>query len=58
MRCPVCGATELIHDTRDVPYTYKSETTIIPTVTGAFCPACDTQPQHSNYQGSNLAYIL
>ncbi|MGY0342328.1 type II toxin-antitoxin system MqsA family antitoxin [Xylella fastidiosa] len=40
MRCPCCGAAELIHDTRDMLYTYKSETTSIPTVTGDFCPAC------------------
>jgi len=26
MKCPVCGAAELIHDTRDLPYTYKGET--------------------------------
>ena len=41
MRCPVCGAAELIHDTRDLPYTYKGETTTIPAVTADFCPACD-----------------
>ncbi|MCW3611357.1 type II toxin-antitoxin system MqsA family antitoxin, partial [Burkholderia cenocepacia] len=23
MKCPCCGAAELIHDTRDMPYTYK-----------------------------------
>lgn len=40
MKCPVCGAAELVHDTRDVPYTYKGETTSIPEVTGDFCPAC------------------
>ncbi len=40
MKCPVCGATELIHDTRDLSYTYKGETTLIPSVTGDFCPAC------------------
>lgn len=40
MKCPVCGAAELVHDTRDVPYTYKGETTSIPAVTGDFCPAC------------------
>jgi len=39
MKCPVCGAAELIHDTRDVPYTYKGETFTI-TTTGDFCPAC------------------
>jgi HTH-type transcriptional regulator / antitoxin MqsA len=40
MKCPVCGAAELIHDTRDQPYTYKGETTVIAAVTGDFCPAC------------------
>jgi HTH-type transcriptional regulator / antitoxin MqsA len=40
MKCPVCGAAELIHDTRDLPYTYKGETTQIMAVTGDFCPAC------------------
>jgi HTH-type transcriptional regulator/antitoxin MqsA len=40
MKCPVCGAGELIHDTRDLPYTYKGETTVIAAVTGDFCPAC------------------
>ena len=41
MKCPVCGAAELIHDTRDITYTYKGETTVIPAVTADFCPACD-----------------
>jgi HTH-type transcriptional regulator/antitoxin MqsA len=41
MKCPVCGAAELIHDTRDLPYIYKGETTVIPAVTADFCPACD-----------------
>jgi HTH-type transcriptional regulator/antitoxin MqsA len=40
MKCPVCGAAELVHDTRDVPYTYKGETTTIPAVSGDYCPAC------------------
>ena len=40
MKCPCCGAAELIHDTRDMPYTYKGEVTAIPAVTGDFCPAC------------------
>ena len=40
MKCPVCGAAELIHDTRDLQYTYKGETTVITSVTGDFCPAC------------------
>lgn len=41
MKCPCCGAAELIHETRDLPCTYKGESTIIPAVTGDFCPACD-----------------
>lgn len=40
MECPVCGAAELVRDTRDLSYTYKGETTVITTVTGDFCPAC------------------
>ena len=41
MKCPVCGAAELMQDTRDLPYNYKGEVTVIPAVTGEFCPACD-----------------
>ena len=41
MKCPVCGAAHLIHDTRDLPYTYKGEKTVIPAVTADFCSACD-----------------
>ena len=40
MKCPACGAAKLVHDTRDLPYTYKGETTVIQSVTGDFCPAC------------------
>lgn len=40
MKCPCCGAAELTQDTRDIPYTYKGETTNIPEVTGDFCLAC------------------
>lgn len=39
MNCPSCLA-ELAYDTRDLPYTYKGESTTIPAVTGNFCPAC------------------
>ena len=41
MKCPSCAAAELLHDTRDMPYIYKGESTLIPGVTGDFCPACD-----------------
>jgi HTH-type transcriptional regulator / antitoxin MqsA len=40
MKCPICARAELVHDTRDIPYTYKGESTVIPSVTGDFCPAC------------------
>ena len=40
MKCPSCGARKLIRDTREIPYTYKGETTTIPAVRGDFCPSC------------------
>ena len=40
MKCPVCGAAELVRDVRDLPYTYKGRNTIIPMVSGDYCPAC------------------
>ena len=40
MKCPTCGDADLVRDTRDTPYSYKGESTIIPAVTGDFCPAC------------------
>lgn len=40
MKCPVCGAAELVHDVRDVPYTYKGQTTVLPHVEADYCDAC------------------
>ncbi|MDK3023310.1 type II toxin-antitoxin system MqsA family antitoxin [Cupriavidus taiwanensis] len=40
MRCPTCGAAELVADVRDVQHTYRGETTVIDQVRGEFCPAC------------------
>ena len=40
MKCPSCAVAKLVRDTRDIPYTYKGETTAIPAVRGDFCPAC------------------
>jgi HTH-type transcriptional regulator / antitoxin MqsA len=40
MKCPTCGRAKLVHDTRDVSYTYKGESTTLPTVTGDFCSKC------------------
>ncbi len=36
MKCPICRAAELIHDTRDLPYTYEGETTMISEVRPTF----------------------
>ena len=50
MKCENCGAFTLAHDVRDVPYTYKGETTILPQVEGDFCSSCDESvlgPQES-----------
>ncbi len=41
MKCPSCGARKLVRDTRDIAYTYKGESTVLPRVTGDFCPSCD-----------------
>ena len=41
MKCPVCGAANLIRDTRDIAYTYKGESTMLAAVTADFCTACD-----------------
>ncbi|WP_042883839.1 type II TA system antitoxin MqsA family protein [Cupriavidus necator] len=40
MKCPECGAAELVADVRDIPYTYRGETTVLEKVRGQFCPAC------------------
>ena len=40
MKCPNCGAADLVQDTRDLAYVYKGESTVLPQVTGDFCPAC------------------
>jgi HTH-type transcriptional regulator/antitoxin MqsA len=40
MKCPACAAADLVQDTRDLQYRYKGESTMIPAVTGDYCPAC------------------
>jgi HTH-type transcriptional regulator/antitoxin MqsA len=40
MKCAACGAAELVHDTRELPYTYKGEITTIPDVVADYCAAC------------------
>jgi len=40
MKCPSCGAAELEHDLRDLPYTFHNKSTVIHSVVGAWGPAC------------------
>jgi HTH-type transcriptional regulator/antitoxin MqsA len=40
MKCPVCGAADMLHDTRNLHYSYRSQTVTVPEVTGDFCHAC------------------
>lgn len=40
MKCPNCGAADLVHDVRDIPYIYKGEATVFAQVTGEYCPRC------------------
>jgi len=39
--CPSCDAAEMMHDQRDISFTYKGRTTIIPALSGWHCPNCD-----------------
>jgi HTH-type transcriptional regulator/antitoxin MqsA len=39
-KCQACGLHKLVRATRDLPYTYKGETTTIAKVKGEYCPAC------------------
>ncbi|MBR5674849.1 MAG: type II toxin-antitoxin system MqsA family antitoxin [Neisseriaceae bacterium] len=41
MKCPVCGFGELSNKIKDIEYSYKGRTTIIPDVCSDCCPACD-----------------
>ena len=40
MKCPACETAKMLHDTRDMPYSYKGESTVIPAVTGDYCMSC------------------
>jgi HTH-type transcriptional regulator / antitoxin MqsA len=40
MKCPACGKAQLVRETRDLPYTYKGESTVVRGITGDFCPSC------------------
>lgn len=42
MKCPTCGTGNLVAATRNMPYTYKGEKTVIRAVKGGYCdnPKC------------------
>ena len=58
MKCPSCAGADLVHDTRDMPYTYKGETTVIPAVTGEFCPACDESILDADESRRTMCFML
>lgn len=58
MKCPSCAAADLVHDTRDMPYTYKGETTVILAVTGEFCPACDESILDAEESRRTMCFML
>lgn len=41
MKCPNCGEAYLVHEARDLPYTYKGKTTTLNGIVGDFCPTCN-----------------
>ncbi len=40
MKCPECGGAELVRERRELPYTYRGETTMIENVLADWCPKC------------------
>ena len=58
MKCPVCGAAELVHDTRDQSYTYKGEITVLSAVTGDFCTACGESILNSDESRRTMDMML
>ena len=40
MNCPNCGATNMVHETKALAYTYKGVTFNIHEVTGYYCAEC------------------
>lgn len=40
MKCPTCANAELVHDTRDIPFSQNGNTSTIEAVSGDFCPLC------------------
>ena len=58
MKCPSCAEADLVFDTRDLPYTYKGEATVLPQVRGGFCPACDESVLDAAESRRTMALML
>ncbi len=58
MKCPNCAAAKLVRDTRDLPYIYKGESTVVPQVTGDFCPACGESILDATASGRSMQLML
>lgn len=41
MKCVSCGASKMVHEVRDVTYTYKGKNTTIADVGGLYCKRCN-----------------
>lgn len=40
MQCPMCGGAHLVHERRDVLYTYKGRQTVLPAIEADWCSTC------------------
>jgi len=58
MKCPACGKADLVRRTRNMPYTYKGESTTIRSVTGNFCLACGEAVLDSAESARTIAAML
>lgn len=57
MKCPICRGADLERDTRDLPYVYKGESTILPAVTGDYCPSCG-ESIHDSLESSRINELM
>ncbi|WP_283397407.1 type II toxin-antitoxin system MqsA family antitoxin [Wielerella bovis] len=58
MECPICGHPEMLHDTRNILYTYKGKTTTIANVEADYCDACGEHITDANESRRVMAQIL
>ena len=58
MKCPTCGAAELVHGKQDMRYTYQGRSTALRSVEGDHCPACGESVLDMNAAGRVSAAML